>query len=54
VGSTLDIEKGIFYWQPGMGFFGDYEFVFISTEEIGRRKVKIRVTILPKHQKLLE
>ena len=54
VGSTLDIERGIFYWQPGVGFIGDYEFVFASTEEINRRKAKIRVKILPKHQKLLE
>ena len=48
VGSTLDREKGIFYWQPGVGFVGDYEFVFVSTGEINKRKVKIRVKILPK------
>jgi hypothetical protein len=30
IGSTLDIEKGIFYWQPGPGFIGEYGFVFIS------------------------
>ena len=54
IGSTLDIERGIFYWQPGVGFFEDYELVFVITREINRRKIKIRVKILPKHQKLLE
>lgn len=48
VGSTLDIERGIFYWQPGVGFFGDYEFVFVNMEEINKEKVKMRVKILPK------
>jgi hypothetical protein len=48
VGATLDIERGIFYWQPGVGFVGDYEFVFVSTEEINRRKARTRVKILPK------
>jgi uncharacterized repeat protein (TIGR02543 family) len=30
VGSTLDRVRGIFYWQPGPGFFGEYSFVFIE------------------------
>ena len=30
VGSTLDEERGIFYWQPGPGFVGEYRFVFIE------------------------
>ncbi|MDQ1352258.1 MAG: hypothetical protein QG657_2564, partial [Acidobacteriota bacterium] len=28
VGSSLDREKGIFYWQPGPGFVGQYRLVF--------------------------
>lgn len=36
VGSSLDLKKGIFYWQTGPAFLGDYEFVFI-TKGIGRR-----------------
>jgi hypothetical protein len=28
-GSTLDPERGIFHWQPGAGFFGQYRFDFI-------------------------
>ncbi|MGE5344165.1 MAG: BACON domain-containing protein [Candidatus Omnitrophota bacterium] len=36
VGSTFDSDKGIFYWQPGPGFIGDYHFVFIATDDDGR------------------
>ncbi|MGE5343627.1 MAG: BACON domain-containing protein [Candidatus Omnitrophota bacterium] len=35
VGSTLDREKGIFYWQPGPGFVGEYRFVFIGKRDKG-------------------
>jgi len=54
IGSFIDSEIGIFYWQPGVGFYGIYEFVFIKTGRIDRRKFSLRVKILPKHQKLLE
>jgi hypothetical protein len=26
IGSSL--KRGVFYWQPGPGFLGDYHFVF--------------------------
>ncbi|MCX6580680.1 MAG: Ig-like domain-containing protein [Candidatus Aminicenantes bacterium] len=49
IGSTLDREKGIFYWQPGPGFVGDYTLVFTTmgrgTERIAQ---KITVRILAK------
>jgi hypothetical protein len=32
IGSTLDPEKGIFYWQPGPGFIGVFEFIFIEKQ----------------------
>jgi hypothetical protein len=35
IGSTLDAEKGIFYWQPGPGFLGKYHLVFIERDETG-------------------
>jgi len=48
-GSTLDTGRGIFYWQPGPGFIGDYEFVFIEEKETGELKKKnIIVRIVPK------
>jgi hypothetical protein len=33
VGSRLDSEKGIFYWQPGPGFLGNYRLVFIGKDQ---------------------
>ena len=35
IGSTLDGERGIFYWQPGPGFIGNYRFIFIEQAETG-------------------
>jgi hypothetical protein len=49
IGSTLDSRKGIFYWQPGVGFYGDYELVFIKQTNTGRNAVRIKVRILPKY-----
>jgi hypothetical protein len=49
VGSTLDRETGVFYWQPGPGFLGQYDFVFIK-QDSGRYFVKrpVTVRILPR------
>jgi hypothetical protein len=49
IGSTLDTNRGIFTWQPGPGFYGTYEFVFIKTDGSERRKIRVRVKILPKY-----
>ncbi len=49
VGSTLDTQKGIFYWIPGPGFFGDYDLLFVKKESNGEMwKKQIRLTIVPK------
>lgn len=51
VGTTLDTEAGIFYWQPGPGFIGEYSFIFIEKESKGKRDQKnitLTVKILPK------
>jgi hypothetical protein len=49
IGSTLDTERGIFYWQPGPGFIGTYEFVFVKNDTAGRAmKTRLRVDIRPK------
>ncbi|MDQ1353205.1 MAG: hypothetical protein QG657_3511, partial [Acidobacteriota bacterium] len=46
IGSTLDREKGIFYWIPGPGFLGNYELVFIDTVE--KQTKRLNINILPK------
>jgi hypothetical protein len=47
IGSTMDASTGVFYWQPGPGFNGRYEFVFVR-KEAGltpeKRLVNIRVS----------
>jgi hypothetical protein len=50
IGSFLDSKPGIFYWQPGPGYLGDYELVFI--EKIGdeMKQKLITVRIRPKFE----
>jgi phosphatidylserine/phosphatidylglycerophosphate/cardiolipin synthase-like enzyme len=48
-GSALDATKGVFTWQPGAGFVGGYDFVFVRTDLSGNRsRIPVRVTIGPK------
>lgn len=49
VGSFMDRERGIFYWQPGVGFYGDYELAFINQHNADRKVFRIRIRILPKY-----
>jgi hypothetical protein len=49
IGSTLDKDGGVFYWQPGPGFVGEYRFVFVAKDDQGRSTRKnIVVNIEPK------
>jgi hypothetical protein len=49
IGSTLDTDRGVFYWQPGPGFVGQYRWVFIkNTINNKRNRRDIIVKILPK------
>jgi len=48
IGSTFDAERDILYWQPGPGFIGEYNFVFIKKGPDGEWQKKIiRVVIQP-------
>jgi hypothetical protein len=43
------MKTGEFYWNPGPGFIGDYELVFIEKTGTGVTKRKhIKVRISPK------
>jgi len=49
IGSTLDTDRGVFYWQPGPGFVGEYRLVFIGKEDQGQYTRKnVIVNIKPK------
>jgi hypothetical protein len=48
VGSFLEKSSGIFYWQPGPGFVGQYRLEFITKDGKGHwAKKNIRVVITP-------
>ena len=44
-GSFLDQRTGDFYWQPGVGFNGTYQLVFIRTEGGQAVRIPVEVTI---------
>ncbi|MCP4147777.1 MAG: hypothetical protein GY757_08495 [bacterium] len=46
-GSTLDAERGVFYWHPGPGFVGIYKFLFIMNKNGKRYKQEFQVEIEP-------
>jgi phosphodiesterase/alkaline phosphatase D-like protein len=49
IGSTLDTENAIFYWQPGAGFMGQYTLVFVIEAPGGQQyKRSVTITIEPK------
>lgn len=46
-GSTLDTQRGIFYWQPGPGFVGEYRLLFMIESQDGHiayKSLKIKIT----------
>jgi hypothetical protein len=49
IGSTFDPERGVFCWQPGLGFLGEHQFRFVSKENNGKfAKRQIKIKIVPK------
>ncbi len=49
IGSTLNTKNGTFSWQPGPGFIGEYDFIFLAKDENGlSKKIRTRIKILPK------
>jgi len=50
IGSFLDSKNGIFSWQPGPGYLGDHELVFIEKIRDEVRQKFITVRIRPKFE----
>ncbi|MFC2145870.1 hypothetical protein ACFLRT_00750 [Acidobacteriota bacterium] len=49
-GSSLDRKNGVFYWQPGLGYLGEYQVIFILREKTGKLTKKfITIKINPKY-----
>jgi hypothetical protein len=50
LGSYLDADSGIFYWQMGVAYLGRYRLVFIEEDDYGNRTEKnVLVNIMPKY-----
>ncbi|HEY6391902.1 MAG TPA: SBBP repeat-containing protein [Bryobacteraceae bacterium] len=47
LGSTLDPETGVFYWDIVSPFFGAFDLEF-TADEAGAAPVRVRVTVAPK------
>jgi hypothetical protein len=48
-GSTFYPDKGVFYWQLGAGFLGEYQLVFFKEDKNGWiSKHLIKITIMSK------
>jgi hypothetical protein len=46
VGSSFDPSRGAFYWQPGLGFVGNYDLMFVGHGADGvRERIPVRVTL---------
>ena len=46
VGSAFDSRTGDFYWQPALGYIGDYDFVFVKTRYgMDVSQLSVRVTV---------
>lgn len=51
IGSTLDMDKGVFYWLPGPGFFGKYRLIFFVESDTDILRKEIQLTITTKFDK---
>ncbi len=47
IGSTLESRTGKFYWNPGPGFLGNYDLVFVVNKNGNQVKKSIKINILP-------
>jgi hypothetical protein len=49
VGSSLDAARGRFVWQPGVGFVGAYDLLFVrSVDNRPTSQVEVRIVLAPK------
>jgi hypothetical protein len=43
IGSTLLLPAGVFAWQPGPGFLGDFDLVFLDKDSQVKTFLKVRI-----------
>jgi hypothetical protein len=47
IGASFDSRDGVFFWQPGPGFVGEYTFIFVTNDGGRPTRKAVRVTIVP-------
>ncbi|HEX6464346.1 MAG TPA: BACON domain-containing carbohydrate-binding protein, partial [Vicinamibacterales bacterium] len=47
-GAFLDGQTGEFFWHPGAGFVGTYDFLFIRTQDGIRQRTPLTIVLAPK------
>jgi hypothetical protein len=48
IGSHLDPSTGVFVWQPGVGFIGNYDLVFVRRNGSRLDRQDVRIVLNPK------
>lgn len=48
IGSRLDPDSGSFIWQPGIGFVGSYDLIFLRRTSGGLARQDVRIVLNPK------
>jgi hypothetical protein len=43
-GASFDSSRGILYWQPGVGYIGNYDFVILTS---GNKRIPVRIVLQP-------
>jgi hypothetical protein len=43
-GSFIDADAGIFFWQPGPGFIGPYDFIFVDKKSGVLLRLEVRIS----------
>lgn len=44
IGASFDSRRGVLYWQPSVGYVGDYDFVIVNGK---KERTQIRVVLQP-------
>ena len=44
-GASFDSSRGILYWQPGVGYTGNYDFVILTS---GNKRIPVRIVLQPR------
>jgi hypothetical protein len=47
-GASFDSNRGILYWQPGVGYIGDYDFLIVAD---GVKRIPLRIVLQPQRRR---